>query len=71
MSVCKQFQTIISLKPVDRLQPGGVGMEAALGFGPDRIRTLVSMATDSSGKTVLPPFLGYFSSDLFILAGTL
>ena len=50
---------------------------AALGFGPGRIRTLVSMvsmATDSShrviiGKTVLPLFLGCFSPDLFILAG--
>ena len=33
---------------------------AALGFGPDRIRALVSMATDSSyrvimGKTLWPP----------------
>ena len=35
------------------------GEKAALGFGPDRIGTLVSMATDSShrvimGKTLLP-----------------
>ena len=47
----------------------GVG-KTALGFGPDRIRTLVSMATDSSnrvimGKTVLPLFLGCYSSDHF------
>ena len=47
---------------------------AALGFGPDRIRTLVSMATESSHrvimvKTVSPLFLGCFSSILFILAG--
>ena len=46
------------------------GGKAALGYGPDRIRTQVSMATDSShrvimGKTVLPLFLGCFSSDLF------
>ena len=51
------------------------GEKAALSFGPDRIRTLVSMAIDSShrvimGKTVLPLFLGCFSSDFFfILAG--
>ena len=41
------------------------GGKPALGFGPDRIRTLVSMATDSShriimGKTALPRFLGCF-----------
>ena len=43
---------------------------AALGFKPDRIRTLVSMATESSHrvimvKTVSPLFLGCFSSDPF------
>ena len=42
----------------------------ALGFGPDRFRTLVSMATESSHrvitvKTVSPLFLGCFSSDPF------
>ena len=42
----------------------------AFGFGPDRIRTLVSMATESSlrvtmEKTVSPLFLGCFSSDTF------
>ena len=41
------------------------GGKPALGFGPGRIRTLVSMATDSShrvimGKTASPRFLGYF-----------
>ena len=46
------------------------GEKAALGIGPDRIRTLVSMATDNShmvitGERVLPLFLGKFSSDLF------
>ena len=46
----------------------------ALGFRPDWIRTLVSMATESSNrviieKTVSPLFLGCFSSDPFILAG--
>ena len=43
---------------------------AALGFGPDQIRTLVSMATESSHrvimvKTVSPLFLCCFSSDPF------
>ena len=43
---------------------------AAQGFGPDRIRTLVSMATESSHrvimeKTVSTLFLGCFSSDPF------
>ena len=42
----------------------------ALGFGPDRMRTLVSMATESSHRvimeeTVSPLFLGCFSSDPF------
>ena len=46
------------------------GGKAALGFGPDRIKTLVSMATDSSHrvileKTVLPLFLSCLSSDPF------
>ena len=46
------------------------GGKAAYGFWPDRIRTLVSMATESSHrvimeKTVSPFFLGCFSSDPF------
>ena len=46
------------------------GGKPTLGFGPDRIRTLVSMATDSShrvimGKTASPRFLGCFWSDPF------
>ena len=50
------------------------GGKPALGFGPDWIRTLVSMATDSShrvimGKTASPRFLGCFDRILFILAG--
>ena len=50
--------------------------KAALGFGPDRIRTLVSMATESSHrvimeKTVFPLFLVFFFHPiLFILADT-
>ena len=52
----------------------GVGDWAALGFGPDRIRTLVSMTTESSHrvimeKTVSPFFLAFFHLILFILAG--
>ena len=48
--------------------------KAALGFGSDRIQTLVPMATNSSHrviieKTVLPLFLSCFSSNFFILAG--
>ena len=51
-----------------------VGGKAAFGFGPDRNRTLVSIATESfrrviMEKTVSPLFLGCFSSDPFILAG--
>ena len=47
-----------------------VGGKAALGFGSDQIRTLVSMATESSHrvimeKTVSPLFLGCFSFDPF------
>ena len=48
--------------------------KAALGFGPDLSKTLVSMATDSSyrvimEKTVLPLFSAVFHRILFILAG--
>ena len=46
------------------------GGKAALGFGPDRNRTLVSMATESSHrvirvKTVSPLFLGLFFTQSF------
>ena len=46
------------------------GGKAVLGFGPDRIKTLVSIAIDSSHrvimeKTVLPLFLSCFSFDPF------
>ena len=52
----------------------GGGGEAANGFGPDRIKSLVSMATDSSHriimeKTVLPFFSAVCDPILFILAG--
>ena len=47
---------------------------AALGFGIYRIRTMVSMATDTShrvvmGKTVSSGFLKYFNQSFFILEG--
>ena len=50
------------------------GGKAALGFGADLIRTLVSMATDSShrvimGKRVSSRFSAVFNRILFILAG--
>ena len=46
------------------------GGKAALGFGADQIRTLVSMETDSShrvkmGKRALSRFLSCLSSDPF------
>ena len=49
--------------------------KAVIGLRLNRIRTLVSVTTDSfhrviMGKTVLPLFLGYFSSDFFILASS-
>ena len=33
------------------------GKDAALGFGPDRIRILVSMATDSSHRVIMGKML--------------
>ena len=50
------------------------GGKAALGFGADQIRTLVSMAMDSShrvimGKRASSRFLGCFDRILFVLAG--
>ena len=47
----------------------GMG-KAVLGFGPDRIRTLVSMATDSSNRVIMEKkvvslFLGCLSFDPF------
>ena len=51
----------------------GVG-KASVGFDPGQIRTLVSIATDSSnrgimGKTTSSRFLSVFDRILFILAG--
>ena len=50
------------------------GGKAALGFGPDRIRTLVSMATDSSHRVIMGgKSCGHSSAfifyPIFILAG--
>ena len=46
---------------------------AALDFGPDRIRTLVSMATDSSHRVIMGNIFDHSSSfifdKVFILAG--
>ena len=46
------------------------GGKAALGFGPDRIKTLVSMATDSSHRVIMKKtfFLRCFCPILLILA---
>ena len=48
-----------------------IGGKAALGFGADQCRTLVSMATDSfhRGKRCLHFFTVVFHPILFILAG--
>ena len=48
--------------------------KAALGFGPDRIKTLVSMATDSSHRVIMEKkschfFSAVFHPILFVLAG--
>ena len=38
---------------------------AALGFGPDQIRTLVSMATDNSHRVVMGKYCDHSSSFIF------
>ena len=50
------------------------GGKASVGFDPDRIRTLVSMATDSSHRVIMGKrrhhvFSNAFDRILFILAG--
>ena len=50
------------------------GRKAALGFGPDRIRTLMSMATDSSHRVIMGKCCQHSSAFIFdriffILAG--
>ena len=47
------------------------GGKAALGFGPDRMKILVSMATDSSHRVIMEKtffFSGVFRLILFVLA---
>ena len=39
------------------IEPSLGGGKAALGFGPDRIGTLVSMATDSSHRVIIGKML--------------
>ena len=39
---------------------------AALGFGTDRTRTLVSMATDSFNRTIMGENLPFFIGSLFL-----
>ena len=46
-----------------------VGGKASVGFDPDRIRTLVSMATDSSHRIIMGKTTNAFDQILFILAG--
>ena len=63
-------ETNLSIATIFYLRHHWGGGKAAFGFGPDRFRTLVSMATESSHwvimeKTVPPLFLGCFSSDPF------
>ena len=63
VSVCKHFQTCISPQPKrpittkfylkQHLAEG----KAASGFCPDQIRTLVSMATDSSHRVIMGKIL--------------
>ena len=58
---CKQFQTISTTSgPMVTkfyLNHHWGGGKAALGFGPDQIGTLVSMATDSSHRVIMGKML--------------
>ena len=68
-----QFQTWISLHPVGGSQWNfirsiiGMGGKAAGGFGPDWIKTLVSMATDSSHRVIMEKNGVATFSQLFII----
>ena len=57
LCVCKHFQTCGPIVTKFYLNHHWGGGKAVLGFGPDRIGTLVSMATDSSLSTLAPSFL--------------
>ena len=58
LCVCKHFQTtsgpIVTKLYLNHHWGGG---KAALGFGPDRIGTLVSMAMDSSHRVIMGKML--------------
>ena len=58
VSMRSHFKTLTSLRQAGRQQPNYLkhhwdGLKAALGFGPDRIKILVSMATDSSHRLIM------------------
>ena len=60
--VCPHFQTYISetsglIATKFYLKHHWGGGKAALGFGPDRIGTLVSMVTDSSHRVIMEKML--------------
>ena len=50
-------ETSMSIVTKFYLKHHWVGGKDALGFGPDRIRTLVSMATDSSHRVIIGKML--------------
>ena len=52
-------------------EPSLGGGEAGLGFGPDRIRTLVSMATDSSHRDIMGKCCDHSSALFFFLSDLL
>ena len=54
MNISKTSWPIIIIFNLKHHWGGGF---AALGFGPDRIRTLVSMATDSSHRVIMGKIL--------------
>ena len=62
-SVCSHFQILISLRPAGRLKSNfiwsiiEVGGRAACGFGPDRVSTLIFMATDSFHRVIMEKIL--------------
>ena len=50
MNICDRSKPIAIKFYLKHPQSGG---EAALGFGPDRFGTLVSMTTDSSNRVIM------------------
>ena len=64
-SVCSHFQILISLRPAGRLKSNfiwsitevGGGGRAACGLGPDRVSTLIFMATDSFHRVIMEKIL--------------